>query len=638
MSIVQKIKEVSARAIEELYQVAITPNDILVNQTKPEFEGNYTVVLFSLIKQLKRSPEQLGQEIGSRLVAKNPDLFTGHNVIKGFLNLEVRDDYFIGFLKKNYSSGKIEKGPAADKRVVVEYSSPNTNKPLHLGHLRNNFLGWSVAEILKASGNEVKKTCIVNDRGIHICKSMIAWEVFANGETPETRGIKGDHFVGDYYVRCETQIREEAEALSAKIETGNYEDFNEKDHQKLVEISELMNAIIGDNDKDRERLKKLKEEGREIIRANTPIMKKAQQMLLDWEKGKPEVRQLWKKMNEWVYAGFENTYQRIGSDFDKTYYESETYLLGKKFVDEGLEQGIFFRKDDGSVWIDLKEEGLDEKLVLRKDGTSVYITQDLGLADQKYEDFSYDQSIYIIADEQNYHMRVLELILKKLRKPYADGIFHLSYGMVELPSGRMKSREGTVVDADDLINEMVVEAEKKTKEKSDITAFTEQELKELYETIALGALKFFLLKVDPKKRMVFNPEESIDFHGFTGPFIQYTHARLRSILRKEAAGDIRTTDSVLESTPLLKLEKELVLQLEQYPDIVRQAAMEYNPSSIANYIFSVSQTCNSFYTVHKVLKAETEEKKQLRLQICQLTANVIKDAMHLLGIRVPERM
>ena len=467
---------------------------------------------------------------------------------------------------------------------------------------------------------------------------MIAWEVFANGETPETRGIKGDHFVGDYYVRCETRIREEAEALSAKMESGNYEDFSEKDHQKLVELNELMNAIIGDNDKDRERLKKLKEEGREIIRANTPIMKKAQQMLLDWEKGKPEVRQLWKKMNEWVYAGFENTYQRIGSDFDKTYYESETYLLGKKFVDEGLEQGVFYKKDDGSVWIDLKDEGLDEKLVLRKDGTSVYITQDLGLADQKYEDFSYDQSIYIIADEQNYHMRVLELILKKLRKPYADGIFHLSYGMVELPSGRMKSREGTVVDADDLINEMVVEAEKKTKEKSDITGFTEQELKELYETIALGALKFFLLKVDPKKRMVFNPEESIDFHGFTGPFIQYTHARLRSILRKEAAEESSTADTVLESTPLLKLEKELVLQLEQYPDIVRQSAMEYNPSSIANYIFSVAQTCNSFYTVHKVLKAETEEKKLLRLQICQLTAHVIKDAMQLLGIRVPERM
>lgn len=639
MSIVQKIKEVSAKAIEELYKVSISPADILVNQTKPEFEGNYTVVLFSLIKQLKRSPEQLGQEIGSSLVESNVNIFTGYNVIKGFLNLVVSDSYFISYLSDNYSKEKIDMGPAAHRRVIVEYSSPNTNKPLHLGHLRNNFLGWSVAEILKANGNEVLKTCIVNDRGIHICKSMIAWELFANGETPESTGIKGDHFVGDYYVRCENQIREEALKLSAKVEEGNYDDFNETDKQKLVELNELMNAIIVDNDKDRERVKKIKDEGREIVRANTPIMKKAQQMLLDWENGKPEVRELWKKMNEWVYRGFDSTYQRIGSDFDKIYYESETYLLGKKFVEEGLEQGVFYRKEDGSVWIDLKEEGLDEKLVLRKDGTSVYITQDLGLADQKFKDFTYDQSIYIIADEQNYHMRVLELILKKLEKPYADGIFHLSYGMVDLPSGRMKSREGTVVDADDLVNEMVIEAEKKTKEKSDITEFTEPELKELYETIALGALKFFLLKVDPKKRMVFNPEESIDFHGFTGPFIQYTHARLRSILRKAAAGEQQgITTAAGQSDGLLKLEKDLILQLEQFPDILRQAAMEYNPSSIANYIFSVAQTCNSFYTVHKVLRAETNEKKLLRLQICQLTANVIKEAMHLLGIRVPERM
>jgi arginyl-tRNA synthetase len=463
---------------------------------------------------------------------------------------------------------------------------------LHLGHLRNNFLGWSVAEILKANGNDVAKTCVVNDRGIHICKSMIAWELFSNGATPETMKVKGDHFVGDYYVKFSNELKKEAEELVA----------------------------AGQSKDDAER--------------NAPIMQKTQQMLVDWEKGKPDVIDLWKKMNGWVYKGFDETYKRIGSDFEKIYYESETYLLGKKFVEEGLKQGVFYRKEDGSIWIDLTSEGLDEKLVLRKDGTSVYITQDLGLAEEKYKDFQYDQSIYIIADEQNYHMKVLELILKKLGKPYADGIFHLSYGMVDLPTGRMKSREGTVVDADDLVDEMVLEAEKKTKEKSKVEEFSEAELRDLYETLALGALKFYLLKVDPKKRMVFNPEESIDFHGFTGPFIQYTYARIKSILRKEKA--VRTHPSDLSS--LLKLEKELLVLLDQYGDIVHQAATEYSPAVIANYIYSVAQTYNTFYTAHSVLKAESEEKKQLRLQLCQLTSNVIKHAMSLMGIRVPERM
>ena len=415
--------------------------------------------------------------------------------------------------------------------------------------------------------------------------------MFANGATPESTGTKGDQFVGDYYVKFNNELKKETEQLVAS----------------------------GQSKDDAER--------------NAPIMQKTQQMLFDWEKGKPEVINLWKKMNAWVYKGFDETYKRIGSDFEKIYYESETYLLGKQFVEEGLKQGVFFRKDDGSVWIDLTTEGLDEKLVLRKDGTSVYITQDLGLAEEKYKDFQYDQSIYIIADEQNYHMKVLELVLKKLGKPYADGIYHLSYGMVELPSGRMKSREGTVVDADDLVDEMVSEAEKKTKEKSKIEEFSASELKELYETLALGALKFYLLKVDPKKRMVFNPEESIDFHGFTGPFIQYTHARIKSILRKEPA-----QSTFVNETKLEKLEKELLLLLEQYSVIVQQAAMEHSPAVIANYIYGVAQACNSFYTVHSVLKAETEEKKQLRLQLCQLTSNVIKNAMNLLGIRVPERM
>src|SRR5215213_10452907 len=591
MSLVQKIKEVSAKAIEDVFKVPVTADSLLVNQTKPEFEGDYTVVLFALVKQLRKPPEQLGKDIGEYLIKNNKELFTSYNVIKGFLNLTVADHYFNVFLSKNFASREFTSFSKTNKRIVVEYSSPNTNKPLHLGHLRNNFLGWSVAEILKANGNEVMKTCIVNDRGIHICKSMIAWQLFGNGDTPQSTGIKGDHFVGDYYVKFNNEHKDEMQDLIA----------------------------AGQSKEEAER--------------NAPIMQQTQQMLVDWEAGDTQVRELWKKMNGWVYEGFDVTYKRIGSDFDKTYYESETYLLGREFVETGLKKGVFYRKEDGSVWINLTDEGLDEKLVLRKDGTSVYITQDLGLAHQKYEQFHYDQSIYVVGDEQNYHMKVLKLILKKLGMPYADRIYHLSYGMVELPSGRMKSREGTVVDADDLVDEMVKEAEKKTKEKSKVEEFSEDDLKELYETIALGALKFFLLKVDPKKRMVFNPEESIDFHGFTGPFIQYTHARLKSILRKEHAQSTFVNETKLEN-----LEKQLLVLLDQYNDHVEQAAVEYSPAVIANYIYSVAQTYNSFYTVHSVLKAETEEKKQLRLQLCQLTSHVIKHAMGLLGIKVPERM
>jgi arginyl-tRNA synthetase len=636
MSLVATIKEAAVQAIAEKFGVTVTPNEITINQTKPEFEGDYTIVLFTLIKQLRKAPEQLGEELGAHLVTTQPEIFTAYNVIKGFLNLTIADNRFTQFLQENYQKENLGRQSGGGQKVIVEYSSPNTNKPLHLGHLRNNFLGWSVAEILKATGNEVMKACIVNDRGIHICKSMIAWELFGNGETPASTGIKGDHFVGDYYVKCENSIKQEAAVLAEKVDAGNYEDFSEPDAQKLATLAGQAAEITGTSDKDKEKLKKIAEDRKEIIRANTPIMKKAQAMLRDWEAGKPEVIALWQKMNGWVYEGFDATYQRIGSDFDKTYYESETYLLGKKFVDEGLEKGVLYRKDDGSVWIDLTAEGLDEKLLLRKDGTSVYITQDLGLAQQKYEDFPYEQSFYVIADEQNYHMKVLQLILKKLGMPYADGIYHLSYGMVELPSGRMKSREGTVVDADDLVDEMVHQAEKVTAEKSNIEDFSAEELAALYETIALGALKFFLLKVDPKKRMVFNPEESIDFQGFTGPFIQYTHARLKSILRKaESTGNGQLA---ISDEPLLPLEKELLLLLEQYPDVVQQAAQEHNPSAIANYVYAAAKTFNSFYTVHSVLRAENDEKKQLRLQICQLTATIIKSGMQLLGIRVPERM
>jgi arginyl-tRNA synthetase len=591
MSLAARIKVVTAKAIEDIYKIPAFADDITVSQTKPEFEGDYTIVLFSLVKTLKQSPDKLGNEIGNYLLHANKELFVSFNIIKGFLNLVVTDEYFTTILEeKDATSYHV----AADheKKIMVEYSSPNTNKPLHLGHLRNNFLGWSIAEILKQSGNRVMKTCIVNDRGIHICKSMIAWQLFSDGATPESTSIKGDHFVGDYYVRFNDEFKKE--------------------------VSELIESGVTKEEAEKE----------------APIMQKTQQMLVDWENGKPEVMELWKKMNAWVYKGFEETYKRIGSDFDKTYYESQTYLLGRKFVDMGLERGIFYRKEDGSVWIDLTKEGLDEKLVLRKDGTSVYITQDLGLAHQKYEEFPYDQSIYIIADEQIYHMKVLKLILQKLQMPYADGIFHLSYGMVELPGGRMKSREGTVVDADDLVNEMIAIAAKHTTESGKVKDFTEEELKELYDIIAIGALKFFLLRVDPKKRMIFNPEESIDFHGFTGPFVQYTHARIKSILRKAGGLPAET----IKSTGLLKLEKDLLLLLEQYPVMMEDAAREYNPSVLAVYAFTVAKTFNSFYTEHSVMNAESEEKKLLRLKICGKTADTIKHAMSLLGIRVPERM
>jgi arginyl-tRNA synthetase len=591
MSLVTVLKEQAAKAIEDLYKIPAFRDDILVNETKPEFEGDYTLVLFSLVKRLKTAPEKLGTELGNYLTEKHPELVTRFNVIKGFLNLTIADAIFTGTLAQ-MQNAVLEPFEPSGQKVIVEYASPNTNKPLHLGHLRNIFLGWSVAEILKTAGHDVVKTCVVNDRGVHICKSMIAWEKFGNGATPESTGIKGDHLVGDYYVRFNDAYKQEVDAL---MQSGMSKEQAERE---------------------------------------APIMQQTQQMLVDWERGKPEVLELWKKMNGWVYKGFDETYNRIGADFDKTYYESETYLLGKTFVEQGLQSGVLYKKEDGSVWIDLTDEGLDEKLLLRRDGTSVYMTQDLGLAQEKYEDYQYNESIYVIGDEQNYHMKVLKLILHKLQKPYADGIFHLSYGMVELPTGRMKSREGTVVDADDIVDEMVKEATTKTAEHSDISTFSHEELKKLYDMIGLGALKFFLLRVDPKKKMVFNPEESIDFHGFTGPFIQYTHARIKSILRKVGASE----NNPEITQPLLPLEKSLLLLLEQYRDTVQQAAMEHNPSIIANYIFNLAKTYNTFYAEHPVMRAESDEKRYLRLQLCARTADVIANAMHLLGIEVPERM
>jgi len=591
MDIAGQIKSLAAKALKELYSFDISETDLTITITKPEFEGDYTIVLFSFIKQLKKSPEQLGNELGTFLTEKNADLFTAYNVIKGFLNLTVADNYWVHFLQSNYNQEKFGTKPSNGKKVMVEYSSPNTNKPLHLGHLRNNFLGWSVAEILKTNGYDIVKTCIANDRGIHICKSMIAWQLFANGTTPESTGIKGDHFVGDYYVLFGNEHKKQAEQL---IQNGMTKEEAEKE---------------------------------------TALMKAAQQMLVDWEAGKPGVIELWKKMNSWVYAGFEATYKRIGTDFDKTYYESETYLLGKKLVEYGLQKGVFYKKEDGSVWIDLTADGLDEKIVQRKDGTAVYITQDIGLAVEKYEQFKCDKSIYVVGDEQNYHFKVLKLICQKLELPSADGIYHLSYGMVELPSGRMKTREGTVVDADDIVDEMVNVAKQKTEELGKVKDFTGAELTELYDTIGLGALKFFLLRVEPKKKMLFNPEESIDFHGFTGPFIQYTYARIKSILRKEKA-----MNNGLQATSLLPLEKKLVVLIEQYSSVIEQAGIEYNPSVIAIYVFNLAKDFNTFYTGHSVVNAESAEKKQLRLQLCEMTSNVIASSMNLLGIHVPERM
>ncbi|HEX9513082.1 MAG TPA: arginine--tRNA ligase [Puia sp.] len=597
MDIIDQIRTATCQVLQDSYQYSMDAKDIQVNETKPEFEGDYTVVLFSFIKTLKKSPEGLGNELGQILLSSYPGLFARYNVIKGFLNLSIKDAYWFEFLAKYYADPLFGQKERNRQKLMVEYSSPNTNKPLHLGHLRNNFLGWSVAEIYKANGYEVVKTCIANDRGIHICKSMIAWQLFANGATPASTGIKGDHFVGDYYVSFNTEYKRQVEEL---VQTGMPKEQAEKE---------------------------------------APIMKGAQQMLVDWEAGKPEVIELWKTMNNWVYAGFDVTYRRIGSDFDKTYYESQTYLLGKELVETGLQKGVFFKKDDGSVWIDLTADGLDEKIVQRKDGTAVYITQDIGLAVNKYEEYKADRSIYVVGDEQNYHFKVLKLICQKLGLPSADGIYHLSYGMVELPSGRMKAREGTVVDADDILDEMVREAEKKTKEQGKTEGFTSEELKELYETIGLGGLKFFLLRVDPKKKMLFNPEESIDLHGYTATFIQYAYARIRSVLRKQGFNNLNNAFfPILSTEPFLSLERSLVITLEKYPSVIEQASVEMSPSVIAGYAFELAKTFNSFYAEHSIASAESAEKKMLRLQLSQLTATVLQSALRLLGIRMPERM
>jgi arginyl-tRNA synthetase len=592
MDLVAGIKLAVQTILADKFNYRIESQDVLVNETKTEFTGDYTVVLFSFSKALKISPDALGQSLGESLMTSRPDLFSAFNVIKGYLNLVLTDGILLDFLNSNYHSPSYGIQTGNGHRVMVEYSSPNTNKPLHLGHLRNNFLGWSVAAIYKACGYDIIKTCIANDRGIHICKSMVAWLLFANGATPQTTGIKGDHFVGDYYVLFGNELKKQVDAgIAAGL-------------------------------------------SKEIAEKEAPLMKAAQQMLVDWEAGEPSVMGLWEKMNSWVYTGFDVTYKRIGSDFDKIYYESQTYLLGKNLVETGLAKRVFYRKDDGSVWIDLRPEGLDEKIVQRSDGTAVYITQDIGLAVEKYEEYHPDLSLYVVADEQNYHFKVLKLICQKLELPSAAGIQHLSYGLVELPSGRMKTREGTVVDADDIVDEMTSIAARHTEELGKVADFTSDERTELYDIIGLGALKFFLLRVDHKKRMLFNPDESIDFHGFTGPFVQYTHARIKSILRRERVGE---NPASLPGS-LLPLEKELIITIEKYKTLLQQACIEMNPSLVANYVFAVAKIFNTFYAEHSVSRAETEDKKQLRLKICIMTSHIIHSAMGLLGIRVPERM
>lgn len=599
MTLAAQIRLAAEDALKHLFpDTQIPAGSVTVNLTKPEFKGDYTIVLFPFLKLLRSKPNEIGTQLGSYLLEKT-DLFTDFEIVSGFLNLSIRDSFWSSFLKNHFNDAHFGEQPKHDRRVMVEYSSPNTNKPLHFGHLRNIFLGYAVGEILKANGNQVVKANLVNDRGIHICKSMIAWQRYAHGATPQSTGIKGDHIVGDYYVKFNDAYKAEVAKLVAE---GMEEALAEKE---------------------------------------APIMKEAQEMLRKWEASDADTRNLWETMNGWVYDGFHKSYQRLGVDFDRWYYESNTYLLGKSLVEEGLEKGVLFRKDDGSVWVDLTEEGLDQKLLLRGDGTSVYITQDLGTAKLKFNDFKLDQSIYVIADEQNYHMQVLRLILKKLGEPCADGIYHLSYGMVELPTGRMKSREGTVVDADDMMDEMITLAKEQTEQAGKTEGFTQAELNTLYQTIGMGALKFYLLRVDPKKKMIFDPKESIDLHGFTATFIQYAHARICSILRKEGfplMPDKARFQSLVLTQPLAPAERKLAMMLEQYPTMLQTAAEEYNPSVLCNFSFQLAQQFNSFYDEHSISKAENEEKKQLRLLLIIMTASVLRHAMNLCGIRLPEKM
>ena len=585
------ILSVVKRATEELYG---TSDNIQIQKTRKEFEGDYTVVVFPLLKASRKSPEATATELGEKIVASTPEI-KSFNVIKGFLNLAIDSSFWAARFKEIVETENFGMAPASGRTIMIEYSSPNTNKPLHLGHVRNNLLGYSVATILKANGHNVIKVNLVNDRGIHICKSMLAWQLYGGGETPASSGMKGDHLVGKYYVEFDKHYKEQVKALVA--EKGISEDEAKK---------------------------------------QAPIMLQAQEMLRKWEAKDPEVYALWETMNGWVYEGFDVTYKAMGVDFDKVYYESQTYLLGKSLVEDGLKKGVFFRKEDNSVWIDLEADGLDQKLLLRGDGTSVYMTQDLGTALSRFEENSLDDMIYVVGNEQNYHFQVLKLVLKKLGYEWSDNIFHLSYGMVELPEGKMKSREGTVVDADDLIADMIGTAREMSDELGKLDGCSEEEAAAICEMVGLGALKYFILKVDPKKTMLFDPRESIDFNGNTGPFIQYTHARIRSILRKaeEAGIDVST----YTNATLLPEEVELVKALAEYPAVVRTAGEQFAPSVIAAYAYDLAKQFNGYYHDHSILKEENEAVRSLRLKLAAEVARVIRSAMSLLGINVPERM
>ncbi|ALL07113.1 arginine--tRNA ligase [Pedobacter sp. PACM 27299] len=592
MNIEQHITTATIAAVKQLYGQDLPENQVSLQDTRAEFEGQITIVVFPIVRFSKKSPEVTAAELGAYLVA-NIEEVTAFNVIKGFLNLSVADSYWLSLFNQELLSPEFGAIAPNGKKVMVEYSSPNTNKPLHLGHVRNNLLGYSVAELLKASGHEVIKVNLVNDRGIHICKSMLAWQKWGNGETPDSSGLKGDHLVGKYYVIFDKEYKKEIEALK---EAGQTEEEAKK---------------------------------------NAPLILEAQKMLQDWEAGDEAVISLWKTMNSWVYAGFEVSYKNLGVDFDKYYYESNTYLLGKGTVEEGLEKGVFFKKPDGSVWIDLTADGLDQKLVLRADGTSVYITQDLGTAQMKHDDFGMDESIYVVGNEQDYHFKVLFLILEKLGKTWAKGLHHLSYGMVDLPSGKMKSREGTVVDADDLVAEMIETAKQKTEALGKVNDFSEEEKSALYNNIGLGALKYFLLKVEPKKRLLFDPSESIDFQGNTGPFIQYTHARIKSLLNKAGYDAGKGAAEVA----ITATEREMIMLLAKYPAEIVAAAKVFSPASLANYLYEVAKMFNKFYhEVPPIVKEEDEALKHHRLSISAVTANILKAGMKILGITVPERM
>ena len=596
MEIADKIMKAVQAVIEELYGQQVPEKMVQLQETRAEFEGQLTLVVFPFLKMSKKAPEATAQEIGEKLVDKVPEVISKFNVIKGFLNLTINPAQWVELLESIQQNPTFGFTPVTEQSplVMIEYSSPNTNKPLHLGHVRNNLLGWALANVMQANGNKVVKTNIVNYRGIHICKSMLAWLKYGNGETPETSGKKGDHLIGDYYVAFDKHYREEVKELVAK-------------------------------GMDEEQAKQ-----------EAPLIKEAHEMLVKWEQNDPEVRGLWKKMNEWVYAGFDETYKALGVSFDKIYYESNTYLEGKEKVEEGLEKGFFYRREDGSVWADLTKEGLDEKLLLRSDGTSVYMTQDIGTAKLRFQDYPIDKMIYVVGNEQNYHFQVLSILLDKLGFKWGKDLVHFSYGMVELPNGKMKSREGTVVDADDLIATMIADARQMSADKvNKLEGITEEEAQEIARIVGMGALKYFILKVDARKNMLFNPEESIDFNGNTGPFIQYTYARIRSILRK--AGEVNLAD-LAKDTELSDKEISLIQHLQGFQAAVKQAGTDYNPSCIANYCYELVKEYNQFYHDFSVLREEDEKKRQFRIALSAAVSQVIKNGMGLLGIEVPERM